>query len=709
MTRAPSSRIGPYEIRTALGAGGMGQVYGARDTRLDRDVALKILPYAFTADADRLGRFEREAKTLASLNHPNIAHIYDTGKSDAGLAYLAMELVEGRTLDTAIRSGNIEVGTAVSIARQIAEALEAAHEHGIIHRDLKPANVIVRDDDVVKVLDFGLAKAMDPGESVKSGAEATRTSPVMTQAGWILGTAAYMSPEQARGRAVDRRADIWAFGVVLFELLTGKRLFEGESISDVVVAVLTQPIELAPLPAAVPPRVRELIGRCLERDPKRRLRDIGEARLLLESPDAPSTLMTQSGAIGILPAQPVPRPRTQVLPWAIAAIAVVIATALVVQRMRATGAVATGRMILELGPPPDVELVIGSNAGSAIISPDGSTVAFLGQTAAGRKLFVRSLATGETRAITGAVEASYPFWSPDSRSLGFFSSTQLMTVAIAGGLPEAVAPTQTGRGGTWTDNGVLLFTPVGGGVIHRVPERGGTVEQVTTLDASRGENAHYFPVALPGGQKFLFFVRSTRAENNGIYLGYLDGKTKPVRVVTSLSSGVYVPGRDATPGRLLWVRDGQLLAQTLDIDGARLTGEVTTVASDVRVEESQRATFASVSNNGTIVWASARAGDFAFAWFDRTGRRLDALPIASGKLVQPRLSPDDKKLVFTRVVSGMADLWLHDIASGATTQVTTDPEYDENATWSPDSRMVAYQGNVDYQTAAMLAPVDGSQ
>ena len=236
------------------------------------------------------------------------------------------------------------------------------------------------------------------------------------------------------------------------------------------------------------------------------------------------------------------------LPWAIAAIAVVIATALAVERLRTPGAAATGRMILEIGPPPDVEFVIGSNAGAAIISPDGSTVAFLGQTATGRKLFVRSLATGETRAITGAVEASYPFWSPDSRSLGFFSSTQLMTVAIAGGLPEAVAPIETGRGGSWSDNGVLLFTPKGG-VIHRVPERGGTVEKITTLDAGRGENAHYFPVALTGGKQFLFFVRSSRTENNGICLGYLDGKTQPVRLVTSLSSGLYAPGRDGAPNR----------------------------------------------------------------------------------------------------------------------------------------------------------------
>ena len=706
MTLGVGSPIGPYGIRSALGAGGMGQVYRARDTRLDRDVALKLLPDAFTADADRLARFEREAKTLASLNHPNIAHIYDTGKTDAGHVYLAMELVEGRTLETAIRSGNVEIDAAVRIARQIAEALEAAHEHGIIHRDLKPANVIVRDDDVVKVLDFGLARAMDVGQAANSGAEATRTSPVMTQAGWILGTAAYMSPEQARGRAVDRRADIWAFGVVLFEILTGRRLFEGETISDVVVAVLTQPIDLAKLPPAVPPRIRELIARCLERDPKRRLRDIGEARLLLENPDASGPQLT---TIGNLPPQLASRSWTRVLPWAIAAIAVATAAALAVQRFRAPGAVPAGRLMLEVGPPPDVRFVVGSNAGGALISPDGSTLVFLGQTTAGRKLFVRSLATGETRALSGTEEAHYPFWSPDSRSLGFFSSSQLMTVAIAGGLPEAIAPIEIGRGGTWSESGFLLFTPVGGGAIHRVPERGGKIEKITTLDASRGENAHYFPVALPGGRQFLFFIRSTRAENNGIYLGSLDGKTKPVRLLTSLSSGLYATGRDGAPGRLLWVRDGELLAQTIDIEGARLTGDVTAVASDVRVEESQRATFASVSDNGTIVWASARASDLAFAWYDRTGRQLAPLPIAPGKIVQPRLSPDGRKLLFTRVIGGTADIWVHDIASGATTQVTTDPDYDENPSWSPDNRMLVYAGRINQQTGVLIAALNGSQ
>ena len=369
---------------------------------------------------------------------------------------------------------------------------------------------------------------------------------------------------------------------------------------------------------------------------------------------------------------------------------------------------AATRLLLEIGPPPDHEFIVGSNAGAVVISPDGSTVAFIVQTRAGRKLYVRTLETGETRQLSGTADVHYPFWSADSQSLGFFGSRKLFTVAIAGGLPEAVADIDQGRGGSWSDSGVILFTPVGGGVIHRVAERGGAVAQVTTLDASRGENAHYWPVALPGGRKFLFFVRSTRPENNGIYLGSLDGTTKPVRLVTSLSSGLYAPPRDGAPGSLLWVRDAELLAQPLDIEGARLTGDVTTIATDVRVEDSQRGTFASVSSNGTIVWASADAGEFAFAWYDRSGKRLAALPIAPGKLMQPRLSLDGKKLVFTRAAAGTADIWVHDLSSGATSQLTTDPDYDENPAWSL-TEGVGVRRPCRQGSGIVIATIDGSR
>jgi len=741
----PGTSLGPYQIVSSLGAGGMGEVYRARDARLNRDVAIKILPEAMALDADRLARFSREAQTLAALNHPNIAHIYGVvdAAPDAGVQVhaLVMELVEGPTLEELIQRSSpapsarddgpsasegwqaagvgprgLPIDEALPLARQVADALETAHEHGIVHRDIKPANIKVRPDGTVKVLDFGLAKAMDPsGPPSGSGTVVSRTmtSPAMTAMGLILGTAAYMAPEQARGRHVDRRADIWAFGVVLVELLTGRRFFDGETVSDVVAAVLTRPIDLSDLPRALPPRVRDLIVRCLERDPKRRLRDIGEARLVLEAPlaDAAASGVPQAGAgSGVTPGARAPAMQWAALPWVIALAAAAVAAVLGLQRFGAAPPPpAADRLLLEIGPPAGHEFLVESNAGAAVISPDGSSVAFIVQTPAGRRVYVRSLATGETRAISGTDEAHYPFWSPDSRTLAFFGTSKLFTVSIAGGLPEAIADIQQGRGGSWSDTGVILFTPRGSGVVHRVSARGGAVEPVTALDAGRGENAHYWPVALPGGRAFLFFVRSTRPENNGIYLGSIDGSAAPVRIVTSLSSGVYAPPRGAGPGHLLWVRDGVLLAQLLDIPAARLTGEVMTLASDVRVEESQRGIFASVSSNGTIVWASALASDLELAWFARDGRRLGTLPVAPGKILQPRLSPDGTKLAFTRAATGTADVWLHDIASGATTQVTTDPDFDESPFWSTDGKALGHQGRLGDDEGLVLTTIDGSQ
>jgi len=726
MSLAPGARVGTYEIVGPIGAGGMGEVYRARDTRLHRDVAIKLLPDAFAKDPERLARFEREARTLAALNHPNIAQIY--GVIDEPPA-LVMEFVPGKTLDEMIPAfdglsaagrgagapGDSGLDDAFSVARAIAEALEAAHEAGIIHRDLKPANVIVRDDGVVKVLDFGLAK--DATTEARVGEATTLTSPAMTQQGVILGTAAYMSPEQARGKVVDKRADVWAFGAVLYEMLTGRRLFDGETTSDVIAAVLTRPIDFAALPAGIPPRVRELVARCLERDPKRRLRDIGEARIALDT----ASLAVGSGSIA--PASLAPASSTVIAPpyharslpfWALVPIAAVMAGLYFVPKYlqgsnasTAAGAPAA-RMRLEIGPPHNSDFLVASNIGSIAISPDGTMVAFAAQTPDGSRLFVRSLATGDTRVLPGIADSQYPFWSPDSRKLGVFVDTKLMTIAIAGGLPEAIATAANARGGAWTENGVILFSPVGGGTIHRVGDTGGAVENVTTLDAARGENAHYWPVALPGGRKFLFFIRSTVAENNGIYLGAVDGTTKPVRVLTSLSSGLYAPPVAHEQGRLLWVRDTELLSQAFDPETGALSGDVMSVAKDVRVDESQRGLFGSVSNTGTLAWASARAADYQLISYDRSGRQLGVLPIPPGKLLAPELSPNGRMLAFTQATGGSADVLQLDLDSGAIRPISTSPDYDEQARWAPDNRRVVHLGRVDGTVSLLLATTDGS-
>ncbi len=493
-------------------------------------------------------------------------------------------------------------------------------------------------------------------------------------------------------------------------MLTGRCLFDGDTVTDAMVSVLSTPIDLSGLPAGVPHRVREMIARCLERDPRRRLRDIGEARVALE-PDA--TGGARSAVSGVMVAPPAAskadRPERAVLPWTIAIASLAIAVAATLW-LRGGGTSRAGeRLLLEIGPPPGEEFVIQSNAGAAVISPDGSMVGFIAQGPSGRRLYVRSMATGEARAVSGSNDAYYPFWSADSRALGFFGSSKLMTVSIAGGLPEAIADIQQGRGGTWTAGGTILFTPRGGGTVHRVSEHGGAAEAVTAIDASRGENGHYWPVALPGGRDFLFFIRSTRPENNGIYLAPVDGSKTPVRLVTSLSSAIYAPPRNGGLGHLLWIRDGELLAQQLDIERRTLTGDVTTVAADVRVEESQRGNFASVSSTGTLVWPSAKAADLELAWFNREGRKLETLPIAPGKVMQPRISPDGKKVAFTRAANGTADIWVLDLATGANTQATTDAGYDESATWSPDGNTILYQGALDQEIGVITATLDRSR
>jgi len=623
------------------------------------------------------------------------------------------DLIQPHTVSTNAARPQLGIDETIAIARQIALALEAAHDAGIVHRDLKPANIKVTDDDVVKVLDFGLARA-----AAADGAEdtaATVTSPAMTQAGVILGTAAYMAPEQARGKPVDKRADIWAFGVVIYEMLTGQRLFDGETVTDVIAQVLTRPIDLTALPANTPTRVRELVARCLERDPKRRLRDIGEARIALSDPatSIAGTVTISATLPGVMAQSRVKRATWMLwLPWVLATGLLIAVVALGIDRGRAWRSRtpdSSKPFVLEISPPPGGEFLIASNAGSIIIAPDASKVVFLSITSGGLKLFVRSLATGETHAIAGAVDPGYPFWSPDSRKIAYFGNTKLYTVDLAGGLPEPIADIQQGRGGTWTDAGDILFTPVGGGTLHRVSERGGTITEITKLDPARGENAHYWPVALPGGKKFLFFVRSRVLENNGIYLGAVDGSTKPVRVVSSLSSGLYSRPHGGIPGRLLWVRDGNLLAQAMDSESGALSGEVTTLATDVRVEESQRGTFADVASDGTIAWASAKAAEYQLLAVDRDGRRVMGLPIPAGKLVQPRISPDDRQLLFTRASNGTADIFDYDFATKEVRPLTTDPDYDENGVWSPDSRDVFYQGNRGGDQVTLIQALDNSK
>ena len=600
------TRIGVYDVVAKIGEGGMGAVYRATDTSLSRQVAVKVLPDAFASDAERLARFEREAKTLASLNHPHIAAIYGFEKS-GGMHALVMELVEGDDLSVRIAAAHrlsptahgLPLDEALPIARQIAEALEAAHEQGIIHRDLKPANIKVRSDGTVKVLDFGLAKALDPGggagQAGRAGAEAgvyrpdrpdrpglpgltspTITSPAMlTGAGMILGTAAYMSPEQAKGRAVDRRADVWAFGVVLFEMLTGTRAFEGEGISETLARVLEREPDWSRLPSTLSPALRTYLVRCLEKDPRQRIRDIGDVRLALEG--AFETAASQATP----PTTASSRGRW---PW-MAAFAVVAA-------LIAALAVPALRHLRETPPPPppEMRLEITTPATDAplqfALSPDGRSLVFVASGDGASRLWLRPLDQGEARPLAGTEGGTAPFWSPDSRSIGFFAAAKLLRLDTAGGAPQVLANTSgTGLGGSWSANGTILFAQQStGSPLSRVATAGGDAVAVTRLDPPR-QASHRYPQFLPDGRHFLFYAAGT-PDAAGIYLGSLDGGA-PTRLTAADSGGAFLP-----PNQVVFVRQGTLVARRLDLARGALIGEFATLADRVGVETNSRGGFA---------------------------------------------------------------------------------------------------------------------
>ena len=702
MALTPGTRLGPYEVVSALGAGGMGEVYRARDIRLRRDVAIKVLLPAVAMDPERLARFSREAQVLASLNHPNIAHVHGVEETPSGYA-LIMELVDGDTLADRLGRAAIPVAEAIQLARQLAEALDAAHERGIIHRDLKPANIKMTQEGIVKVLDFGLAKVPEiPNDDGLPSP--TMTSPaLMSRAGVILGTAAYMSPEQARGAVVDKRADIWAFGCVLYEMLTAHRMFGGESVTDTLVAVMRDEIRLDRLPEATPSAVRQLIARCLERDPKRRLRDIGDARMVLD--DAVTERAQPAAQPGEVTAPSRAETLSRLAPWIVAAAAIAVA-GYVVLRPEPTSN--RESVELEIGPPVAMQLLTGSNVGSAALSPDGTKLLFRAAGPAGGGLWIRSLARDDARPLAGTGGgARYPFWAPDSRRIAFFADGKIKTLDTAAGLPQVIGDASNARGGSWGDGDVILFAPVGGGAIFRIPAAGGTVEQVTHLDQGRGENAHYWPVILPGGRKFLYFVRSARAENNGIYLAAIDG-SGAARLVSSLSSGTYAPPLGGSPGYLMWVQGGELLAQPLDPDRAALSGRPATIASGVWVIQGQGGMLASAARTGAIAWASSRAGLGRFVWLDRDGRRRETIPIEEGDVIHPAISPDGSQLLFTRVANASADIFVHEFAARQSRRVTPSPDYDEEPRWSPDGTEMVHKSIRGNVTVIMRVRLDGS-
>ena len=686
-----------YRITAALGAGGMGEVYRATDTNLGRDVAIKVLPPEVARDAERLSRFKREAHLLAALNHPNIAAIYGLEEA-GGQPFLALELVEGQDLKQRLEKGAIPVDEALEIARQIAEALEEAHAKGIVHRDLKPANVKLTPDGRVKVLDFGLAKAWaSETDADGSGSSALSQSPTLartgTVAGVILGTAAYMSPEQARGKRVDKRSDVWSFGVLLWEMLTGRTLFAGETVTDVIAAVVTREPDLGALPPATPAGVRRLIARCLRKDPRTRLPDIGTARLDLQealagttAEEAPSSADSREA----IRREGIARTRER---WAWIALSLVLcglASFLLLRRLADVPA-SRSPVHFVIDTPEDLTFPVLS---PPAVSPDGRYVAFSAISANGtQQLWLRPLDSAEARPLDGTEGGRAPFWSPDVKSLGFSTDDELRALTLAGGAVRRIARLPRGGGvesATWNASGTIVFESGGpNSSLYVVPAAGGDANPLTTHDDARGELAQHWPQFLPDGRRLLARVASNDPKNAGLFVIPLDAPTERQRALADLARFRYVPS-----GHLLSVHDGVLTAQRFDERTLVTAGEPVPLAASV-------AGFGivpnwgwfSASDGGRLAWLSGASDQFRLEWRDRKGGLLGGLG-ERGRYSQLALSPDNKYVVVE--ISGedrRYDLWVVEVARGIASRLTTDPADDRDPVWSPDSQEIVYSSD----------------
>jgi len=674
-SRLQGQAIGTYRLQERIGAGGMGEVYRARDTKLGRDVAIKILPHALSTDPDRLARFAREARVLAALNHPNVAIIHgleerEPSGAEPALQALVMELVEGETLAARISRGPIPLAEALGIARQIAEALDAAHERGIVHRDLKPANVKVRPDGSVKVLDFGLAKTVEIAPVAESSADSpTITSPaVVSGAGVILGTAAYMSPEQARGRPVDKRSDVWSFGCVLYEMLTGRRAFEGEDVADTLSRVLQREPDFAALPETTPPGVRKLVVRCLEKDRNRRLAHIAVASFQIDealsgvSPGVPDTSEAA-------PARRTTVPKPALYATAIAGILAGAAAAWWLSTRQPAVAPPVTRLQMSVSPAEQ----IGGNEGrptrpAFAVSPDGRTIVFSALQNDVRALYVRPLDRTTATMIPGTDGALNPFFSPDGAWIGYWASRQIRKVPLAGGPPVLVVPAPNMFGASWGSDDRIVFARGAGGLLE-VSSAGGTPTELTTLAVDRGESSHRLPHVLPGGDAVLFTVthnRFPRWDETQVWV-YSRRTGESKLLIEGGADARYVPS-----GHLLYVKEGALLAVPFDLRTLAITGGAIGVVPDVMQaayvagqNNDTGAMQASVSDTGTLVYIPGgmhRPPVFSIALVDRSGRE-ELLSVAAQEFRTLRLSPDGARLALS-TVGRERGTWLYDFERG---------------------------------------------
>ncbi|HXV74779.1 MAG TPA: protein kinase [Candidatus Polarisedimenticolaceae bacterium] len=706
MNLAPGTRLLHYRLIDKIGEGGMGAVWRARDTTLEREVAIKVLPEQVAHDGERLSRFDREAKLLAQLNHPNIAAIYGFHRAgEDNLAFLAMELVEGEDLARRLARGPLPVDEALDVFRQIAEALEAAHERGVVHRDLKPANVKLTPDGKVKVLDFGLAKAMSPDTA--SGGSDVSLSPTMTsdrtRAGVILGTAAYMSPEQARGRSLDRRTDLWSFGCVMHECLTGTQIFRGETVSDSLAAILRKEIDWSELPAGVAPGVRRLVARCLTRDPRKRLQDAGDARVELEQ------AIEEPSAAGVAVAPPVPLRVVRLVPWLVAVLAVVVAVSLWLRGSQpvSSGASIARRLTIPVpGPTRFGDLAASPPA----ISPDGRLIVF-GVTDKGEtKLWMRPLSDFGARPVAGAEGGQYAFWSPDSKHVGFFRGGRLRRIELATGREQAIGGEGSSypRGASWNARGQIVFAPNSNAGIYLIDAAGGEPRPITTPDPAISDSSHRWPWFLPDGEHFLFTLWTNdpeaRRQHGGVYVGSIAGDEPPRRLVPDASNAAFVP-----PDHLLLARGDALVAFPFDVTALRVEGDPAVVADDVLGNNSNGYSAFSVSEDGTLVYATGQAVvSSSLRWYDRTGAVTDT-PVEPASFRNTRLAPGaGRAATVIPGPTGDGEIWIVDLVRGVRMRLAHGAVTYEYPVWSRDGSRILFAGQIGAGLDLFTRRSDGS-
>ena len=700
MHLTPGNKLGPYEIQSPLGAGGMGEVYRARDTRLERTVAIKILPAQFSLDPVRKQRFEREAKTISSLNHPHICTLYDVG-SQNGTDYLVMECVEGETLAKRLEKGPLPLEQVLKYGTQIADALDKAHRSGVVHRDLKPGNIMLTPSGA-KLLDFGLAKEAAPVTSLAT-MTATKVGTPMTQEGTIIGTFQYMSPEQVEGKEVDGRSDIFSLGAVLYEMLTGQKAFQGKSQLSVASAILEkEPEPINALKPMTPPALDHAIRRCLAKDPEERWQTARDLALELK-------WFAESGSQAASMGARAPRSTTKRELAMIAALAAATAAAIVFGVLSARRPVEEKRIAkADIKPMPNSNLIYSGTAAGFALSPDGRTLTYVATTPDGKSaLWVRPIDSGQAQILMGTDGATYPFWSPDSRFVAFFAGGKLKKIEAAGGPAFVICEASDGRGGSWNREGDILFTPSVNASIQRVSASGGAISPITTLDASKGETTHRWPYFLPDGRHFLYFngsVFSPRESlKNSIMLGMLGSKESKF-LLHSHTNAIYASGQ------ILFMRQSTLMAQSFDLERMQLTGEASAIADQVEEGRSVAKGVFSASGNGLLTYVEGSGGaDRELLWFDRSGKQLGEIPGADS-YAGVRIAPDGKKVAYYLDSSGY-DVWNYDLTRGVKTPLTFGSGSAQGnlyPIWSPDSRRVIFTSYRGEKYGLYVKPSDGS-